>query len=65
LDEIPLDPGDLLHLLEGVLLRPLHKGFPAVHVLIYKVLVKEILIDDHLEESHGQGRIGSGAELEP
>ena len=63
-EEILLDPGDLLHPVQGIVVsNPVNKSVPAMNVLGYERLVIQLFLDDHMMKTHRQGRIRTRSHL--
>ena len=61
-NQILVDPGNLLHPVQGIIVfDPFHKLVPAVHILGDKFLVVQLLFNDDIVETQGQGRIRARA----
>ena len=59
------DPGDLFHLFQGVFVDSTDELLPPVGVVLDKILVVELLVDDHVEHPVSEGRVRAGSQREP
>ena len=63
-NQIPVDPGDFLHEVQGIVFfDPFHKLIPAVDILGDKFLVVQFLFNNDIMEAQGQGRVRARPDL--